>query len=109
MFKAYWNATKDICNTAARWEECGGKSLEYNQWKCAYYQAYNYIDLLYTQDGNYTNGLSQCITSYLNDLPELSPANYYCGLTLSTQASYSLTLLFLWFSTGSIIMASLIF
>jgi hypothetical protein len=31
-FKAYWNATRDVCNSAARWFECGGKSLEYYQW-----------------------------------------------------------------------------
>jgi len=44
MFKIYWNETKDICNTGARWMECGGKALVYNQWMCAYHQASSYVD-----------------------------------------------------------------
>lgn len=33
-FKAYFDATRDSCNTAARWEECGQKEL-FNKWKCS--------------------------------------------------------------------------
>jgi len=46
-FKKYWNATKDICNSAARWEECGGKELEYAEWQCSKYKAAHYVDYLY--------------------------------------------------------------
>jgi hypothetical protein len=69
-FKKYWNATLNICNSAARWDECGGKELEYAEWQCAFYKAQHYVDYLYKSDKNYTKNLDNCIEKYLNDLPE---------------------------------------
>eukprot|EP00347_Sterkiella_histriomuscorum_P014652 403360065 len=95
MFKIYWNATKEVCNTGARWQECGGKAFEYSQWMCAYYKAYNYIDYLYSSDGNYTseNGLSECLDSYLNDLPEFKNAEKYCQLASQLSGAFGLVYL----------------
>ena len=50
-----------MCNVAARWDLCGGKSLEYYEWQCAYYKAMQSVDYLYSQDGNFTKmSLDSC-------------------------------------------------
>lgn len=74
----YWNATLNICNTAARWDLCGGKYYEYYNWMCAYYEAYNYADFLYQYDGNYSSGLSNCIGSFMSDIPNFKYGTDYC-------------------------------
>lgn len=69
-----------VCNTAARWEECGGKEYEYHAWRCAYYKAEKYAELLYSSDGNYTTGLSKCFSSYLSQLEDFKDYTYHCEL-----------------------------
>jgi pterin-4a-carbinolamine dehydratase len=78
-FKKYWNATKDIGNSAARWEECGGKELEYTEWQCSKYKASHYVDYLYKLDGNFSKSLDSCFEKYLKDLPEFKEAESFCG------------------------------
>ena len=48
-FKDYFDATKDDCNVAARWEECGQKTL-YNDWMCKKLSAENYVFLRYNKN-----------------------------------------------------------
>ena len=70
----------DVCNGAARWDLCGGKSLEYYDWQCAYYKAMQSVDYLYKEDGNFTKmSLDSCFEKYLKDLPEFKLAEDYCS------------------------------
>ena len=87
-FKLYWNATKLVCNTAASWDECGGRSLEYNAWKCKYYQAYQYVDYLYKEDADYKLSLESCLQLYMGDMPEFKKVTSYC-LTAESLMKYS--------------------
>lgn len=48
-FKTYFDATKDNCNVAARWEECGNPGL-YRDWKCKELRAKHYVYLLYKKE-----------------------------------------------------------
>ena len=66
LFKNYWNATLERCNVGARWDECGGKSLEYYEWQCAYHRAVHYVDYMYKEDVNFTKlSLDTCFEKYL--------------------------------------------
>ncbi len=40
-FQAYFDSTRENCNTDARWQECGEKTL-FNDWMCAKLKAENY-------------------------------------------------------------------
>jgi hypothetical protein len=62
-FKDYFEKTKDKCNVAARWEDCGGESLAYHTWKCAYYNATLYTAL----EGH---DKLDCMGKIIGDLPE---------------------------------------
>ena len=84
----------DVCNAAARWDMCGGKSLEYYEWQCAYYKAMQSVDYLYRQDGNFTKmSLDSCFEKYLKDLPEFKLAEEYClkAKNLKTESAFSLS------------------
>lgn len=78
-FKRYWNATVGVCNSAARWSECGGRGYEYYKWQCSYYKALNYVDYLYKKDGNFSISLDNCFEKYLSNLPEFKLAEEYCA------------------------------
>lgn len=45
LFSNYYSATRDTCNTAARWGECSQTAL-YNQWMCAKLLAENYVIMI---------------------------------------------------------------
>lgn len=45
LFVAYFTATRDTCNTDARWEPCNSKTLYY-KWMCAKLRAENYPNLV---------------------------------------------------------------
>lgn len=48
-FRQYFDATKDDCNVAARWEKCSQPGL-YTDWRCEQLKAENYVYLLYDSE-----------------------------------------------------------
>ena len=102
-FKKYWNATKNICNSAARWEECGGMELEYTEWQCSKYKAAHFVDYLYKLDGNFSKSLDSCFDKYLKDLPEFKEAESICGRAEKLKQK----LLLMQASTGNLLQLSL--
>ena len=45
-FRTYFDETKDNCNVASRWGECGVGPI-YKDWQCKKLKAENYVYLLY--------------------------------------------------------------
>ena len=70
LFKLYFTATRDNCNTDARWEPCGAKDL-YNKWMCAKLRAENYPLLV-------DEGTLSCMDSLYAYLPIFSDIHKYC-------------------------------
>lgn len=80
-FKNYFDATKDDCNVAARWEECGNPGL-YMEWKCKELKAQHYLYLLYD-----TKELP-CMETLKTSLPIFKDIEKYCNFGSLFGASY---------------------
>jgi hypothetical protein len=70
-FKEYFEATRDTCNTAARWEECGEKKL-FDDWKCSELKATHYTLLRDIEE-------LPCLVYLRHYLPIFSDVEKYCG------------------------------
>jgi hypothetical protein len=70
LFVEYFTATRDDCNTDARWEPCNAKSLYY-KWMCAKLRAENYPLLI-------DEGTLSCMDNLYAYLPIFSDIYKYC-------------------------------
>jgi hypothetical protein len=50
---------------------------EYYDWKCSYYTALKYVELLYKSDPNYSD--YSCIDSYLTNMPDFADYMTACS------------------------------
>ena len=70
-FTAYFEASRENCNTDARWEQCGQQSLYYT-WMCAKLKAENYVLLI---DVN----TLPCMSNLYQYLPVFEDIYFYCN------------------------------
>jgi len=70
LFVQYFTATRDVCNTDARWEACNSKAL-YNKWMCAKLRAENYVMLL-------DEGTLPCMENLYSQIPVFADIHKYC-------------------------------
>ncbi len=76
LFVEYFTATRDTCNTDARWEPCAARSVYY-KWMCAKLRAENYP--LLVDEGTLT-----CMDNLYAYLPIFSDIYEYCYSQAST-------------------------
>ncbi len=93
LFVQYFTATRDTCNTDARWKPCNAQKLYY-QWMCARLRAENYPLLI-------DEGTLPCMENLYAYLPIFSDIRKYCaadayklgvkiGISIVTLLTYSL-------------------
>ena len=72
LFNDYYKATRDTCNTAARWQPCSQDSL-FNAWMCAKLKAENYVVMIDAMN-------LACMADLFQYLPVFSDIYTYCNL-----------------------------
>jgi len=87
-FREYFLATRNDCNTAARWEPCGKYEL-YNDWQCKKLKAENYVWLRSASS-------LQCMPNLWNDLPMFAQEALYCVSTLLSVTFASLSFIIIY-------------
>eukprot|EP00347_Sterkiella_histriomuscorum_P013216 403365562 len=86
-FNDYFQATRENCNTDARWEQCSEKSL-YNTWMCAKLKAENYALMIDAKN-------LDCMATLFQYLPVFDEIYHYCDSA--------------WFMHASMMLASFLF
>ena len=85
LFLTYFTATRDNCNTDARWEPCGVKKYYYD-WMCAKLRAENYALLI-------DEGTLSCMDNLYAYLPIFGDIHKYCYSSATRMISRVITII----------------
>ena len=91
-FRAYFDATKDDCNVASRWGECGQTEL-YRDWMCKWYKAEYYVIL------GYNDTALPCMEKLKTSLPIFKEVEKYCDDAFGLNSGIIMLTLSLMFMT----------